>query len=229
MALPQIQCLYKRRGSRDVPYDPITVDCILAHYYYGGDAIDYSPNGNDGVVVGTPVYGSTGLTFSSGDKVSLDNRLGQLDPGVTGMTFVVWCATTASDVAVVLAGYNGSAGTLHKLISGTHMWVYAPEWGGVSYNTYTPADLANGTFHMLHWGYNFATGKYAGVNGVSHATLTDGAGSFGIPNNNTGYSIGDTIYNPFIGTIGEVYIYNTPKTDAQLLALFNATKSRYGV
>lgn len=245
MALPQVQCLHKRRSGEALvsPYYTVSSDCVLYHAYWDGTAVDHSSYGNNGTVT-SGSYTTTGLTFD-GLNTWVEVPATMTPPGTGDISCVAWINP--------LANLDGAEGMLFAAGSAWNTYVM--------FNTYQ-GDPGHGYFALVVGNafkyYAFAANLFPRGAWVMLAYVVDRDNTDGMPfvykngavvaetwtgvasDNDFNYSrpipaIGGynllygTVAGHFHGEIGEIYVFNSAKSSAEIAALYNATKSRYGV
>ena len=191
---------------------------------------DLSENGNNAVARGTPTYTATnggGFNFnSSADYFDTTPNLRESYVG-TGLTAAAWVqATSFPYVSAIIArsNWNNIDGwALHEHFNNTIM--------GPRYNDTLSDNNAVTTNVVYYVAFTIDASGTAKVyingvqNGVTRTGVTVPTASGQSP------VIGFFPYNAYewIGDIYQIHVYNRDLTSGEMLANFNATKSRYGL
>jgi len=198
---------------------------------------DLSPSNNDGTLV-------NGVGFNSGvgGHLTFDgtNDYVELAQSSTTMaldyiTISAWVKANASTKGwVISGGFDGTTGSVcfHLNVGGN---ASALILDGLAYydGAWKNSDIATDIRGDGNW--HFVTGTFNGtqliyyLDGVSNSSTTITADT--LPKNSLKPRIGNYVTDAeyFGGSISQVHIYNRALSAAEVLANYNATKSRFGL
>ena len=219
---------YYKAGGRK--YYKVGSDCVLYHAYWDGTAKDHSKYGNDGTVAGA-TFVENGLHFDGTDD---------------GVTIADSTDLKPTEAVSVFIWVNSLWEASHSIIhvgdgSGTGGWGIFPWTGDDGGN----ANLAGYVQHYVTyaaqtglttptslWGLLALT--YDKIN-VSISVNAGGQNQTAC-NLSMTYAAGHKLeignlfgWYPYHGLIGEVLVFNTFKTTANITDYFNFTSARYGL
>lgn len=219
----------------------IPLDGLVAFYPFSGNANDGSGNGVNGTVTGavltTDRFGGANKAYSfdgNGDFISMGDAASL---GIAGkITLSAWVKSSAFvDGAVMLGKEDFSAGQGYSLqlskdatLQGYSLMIELPEDAEPPFGSIYPAaaPFTSNTWVFITAvldGRNFTFYKNGveTVSSTSHRRLTSSDnGDFIIGRNSEGN-------NHFTGIIDDVVIYNRALTSAEVLQLFQQTRSKY--
>lgn len=191
---------------------------------------DLSGNGNDAQALGTPTYTATnggGFNFnSSADYFDTAPNLRE-SYTATGLTAAAWVkADDFPYVSAIIArnDWNGSDGwALHEHFNNTIM---GPRYTQAVSNN---SAVTTGVVYYVAFTIDTSGNAKVYINGVQNGST---ATSVTLP---TASSVSPLIgvfpyYGfPWVGDIYQLHVYSRDLSSAEMLANFNATKSRYGL
>lgn len=207
------------------PYYPVGADCVLYHAYWDGTAIDHSPALNDGTLVGGATSGVSGVILDgSTGRVTLASDIG--GAGNYTYTVIMWfnrSSLKGGDSQVPL-GHDSDSYSFYIRNAGYEEF----NWYGSSWS-FACGDAAD------QWECSIITVEHATLqaNLYFNSVITvdspkaKAAGTYGIFGVVGSYAAGASY--TFMGTIGEILIFNTVWNQAKVTDYFNATKARYGL
>ncbi|MDT8300211.1 MAG: LamG domain-containing protein [Sedimentisphaerales bacterium] len=216
---------YFNPAKEIVPVDPGT-EGLVAYYAFENDANDISGNGNDGTIVGDPVFvdGPTGfgtaMEFNGDDYVDCGN--GDTLQIQDAITISFWFNVVAfentweaflskGDSAYRVSRGDGTGDATHFGISGT------TGGGGNGWFNGTSI-ITGGVWHHFAGTYDGAEGRIY-IDGVLDAT-TEASGQINIETEN--FWIGNNSQNPdrFLhGMMDEVMLYNRALSELEVMYL----------
>lgn len=191
---------------------------------------DLSGNSNNAAASGTPTYTATyggGFTFNNvSDYFDTAPNLRESYAG-TGLTVAAWVkAATFPYVSAIIARNDwGSLDgwALHQHFSDT---IRGPRFGGAISDNYA---VTTGVVYYLAFTIDTSSNAKVYINGTQNGST---AVTFGTP---TASSVSPVIGNfmgsnyQWDGDIYEIHMYDRDLSSGEMLANFNATKSRYGL
>ncbi len=197
---------------------------------FSGNAkvVDYSPWGNDGVVVGAkPAY--PGFSFDGTDDYIGIATPSNLPTGTTPRTTSIWVKTIYTGAAQILITWGANAaGDIWKqfidVTSGNH-WLFVN--GGNARGT---VDIRDGKWHHLIIACDgiavensifYLDGEIDVISGIGAEPLTTTEELFFIGVANDGST------TPFNGFLDDVRIYNRALSAAEVKTLYDLTRWRY--
>ena len=214
------------------------VDASDSNSYSGSGTVwsDLSGNGNNMTISGATYTSNDGGAFSFDGSNDYAWTANSIVVGNTARTIQFWMKGTAwSDHAPAALGNTRSANEMFVLAfdsGGTWLDVYG--WT----STYDEYELDFGQNTRDGNWHNYAVTWDAGspgqlkmyVNGSLTDTITRSAGES--YSTTSGFTLGandEGADRPFPGTIGEAAVYNADIGATNILANYNATRSRYGL
>jgi type II secretory pathway pseudopilin PulG len=200
----------------------------------GTTARDYSGNGNDGTLTSGPVWQS-GANCENGGCLSFDGADDFVDAGGNASLANIGQAMTIAALVKPssVTGQNGIVGIDTNFVSGYTLYVRHSPGGDVGFQV-TPAAtryyVITGTLQYDAW--NYIVGVWDGsrmtmfVNGtkIGPATPTTASNTHAIARVYIGKAPGIAAPAVFNGLIDDVRIYSRALSDAEAMALYNATK-----
>lgn len=208
-----------------VPVDPGT-EGLVAYYPFENDVNDSSGNGNNGTIVGDPVFVEgpagfgTAMEFNGDDYVDCGN--GDLLQIQDSITISFWFSVVAFEnswEAFLSKGdsaYRASRGPGDG--DGTHMGISGTTGGGGNGWFNGPTIVTGGAWHHFAGTYDGAEGRIY-VDGVLDA-VTEATGQMNIEPEN--FWIGNNSQNTdrfFHGMMDEVMLYNRALSDLEVMYL----------
>ncbi|MBC8468859.1 MAG: hypothetical protein H8D56_05255, partial [Planctomycetes bacterium] len=216
---------YFNPAKEIVPVDPGT-EGLVAYYSFENDVNDISGNGNDGTIVGDPVFVEgpagfgTAMEFSGDDYVDCGN--GDLLQIQDAITISFWFSVVAFEnswEAFLSKGdsaYRASRGPGDG--DGTHMGISGTTGGGGNGWFNGPTIITGGAWHHFAGTYDGAEGRIY-IDGVLDA-VTEATGQMNIEPEN--FWIGNNSQNVdrfFHGMMDEVMLYNRALSDLEVMYL----------
>jgi hypothetical protein len=211
----------------------------LYHAYWDGTAADHSGNGNNGSVSGSASFVPGGLDFAAVPGTGLVSvtpagslyfgtgdfsLLGYIKgSGGAGQRVIYFGTYGATWIELVVSLFQNSPEIYHLLFQ-----VYKVD-GTLLYS------ISGGSFSGPTTWISFAYTVDRDVGAYTYLNAVPDLGPLGNldPGNITGVTpmaIGNRgdLAEPLEGTIGELLMFNSFKSSADVLIYFNATKGRYG-
>lgn len=203
----------------------------------GGGTIDLSNNENNGIVTSGITYNSSnygGLSFDGvNDSITIPYNSNTMDFS-QAQTICMWIKPITGADSLRRNPYNqayGGSGTITHEPNGTINYYFGTNGGNAnpyvgrnSSFTVEPNELAfitvtrSQALDLCNWYKNGALSVSSTAGGYSATT-----------NSTADILIADGYTNNFLGDIYYAAIYNTFKTGDEVLQIYNATKSRFGL
>lgn len=237
-----------RTGAFVGPYISVGSDCLLYIAPWSGNLKDHSSYGNDGVASGDTSFISDGLKFGGTNGIVTCGTSGILTATAYEIEIILKTAVGVSTYFLGLWTMNDAMGG-----GGECIFPNPPGPGGgldISYlgriaspswtHFETVKDGAHGWepiedtwFHFIVAIPGLAQEDFLNAeirfndNPVTISHMVSGAAHAAIQK----FIIGKAFYAdaPFMGTVGEIRIYNAIRSASARTTSFNATKSRYGL
>jgi hypothetical protein len=221
-------------------YYPAGSDCVLYHAYWDGSCKDHSLGGNDGTPHGSPSFGPTGIFLNApakyvevADNTSLHANVTRsvmawLKPVSTGIHMTLLTKPSAGEYYEFVDSPTPGNKSYRTLLGGGNQIsgndIYTDNvWTLIGYTAKDFYPVTGPSGHYMEFQFYKNGGTFGSVltsdSRPMQASTTDSL--------RIGYF--DGANNPYNGTIGELYIFNSQMTTASVLALFDGTKSRYGL
>jgi len=194
---------------------------------------DISGNGYNGTMVNGPVFGT-----ASGGQITFDGVNDYVDTGLqysltssTNFTIGIWFKGfgRASNNDILVLSYSGTpvGWAIYQSNTGKFM-CFSRDNNNVE-TTYINSTTSTNTNQWFYGVYKKSGNQFSlYINGVLEATTNVNLSNISI---SSGMRIGNHINQsqPYLGSIGNVKVYNRDLTDVEITQNFNATKSRFGL
>jgi hypothetical protein len=231
-----IQGIWIPKAFNTASTDTLVTSNLIANYQLNGDATDETGNYNgssSGITFYKNNYGIANIDGSS-SRIVLTNSNNLQG---TQITFCIWFLIDTINNNPLIANYNGgnyAAGDFYLTYRSDLGGFNAQVHDGTGYQILARCESLNtGVWHQVcYTKTNDTTGGSFYLNGLKleNTEITQNSSSGGtILNTSDNLQIGNflTQTNGFDGKIGELQIYNSQLTDAQILQNYNATKHKY--
>lgn len=193
---------------------------------------DASGLNNNFTLYNSPTVSGNILTFNGSNQYAIDGS--NFSTSITNFTLLMWIKPSSIPALCYLFSMNRSPsnsayeGILQMSNGKLDYWDFAASSYGYSPGTLSTISVTSGVWSYIAFVKNGTSGTYY-LNGNTNGTASSSQNiTYGL----TYFSVaGDTRdgIRYFPGQIGQVLMYSSPLTSAQVLQNYNATRGTYGV